>query len=86
MKLLKNIKNVNALQTAIASCKDSVILRSADGNEEYNLKSAMSQLIGIARLCEEYGDEYEVFCMAREDEGIMMNFFRELRLDNATAA
>ena len=86
MKLLKNIKNVNALQTAIASCKDSVILRSADGNEEYNLKSAMSQLIGIARLCEEHGDEYEVFCMNRADEGNLLCFFRDLRQNEATVA
>ncbi len=86
MKLLKNIKNVNALQTAIASCNDTVILRSADGNEEYNLKSAMSQLIGIARLCEEHGDEYEVFCMNRADEGNLLCFFRDLRQNEATVA
>lgn len=86
MKMLKNMKNVNALQAAIANCKDSVILRSADGREEFNLKSVMSQLVGIARLCEEHGDEYEVFCMNRADEDNLFGFFRELRQNEATVA
>ena len=86
MKLLKSIKNVNALQSAIANCKDAVILRSVDGREEYNLKSVMSQLIGIGRLCEEHGDEYEVFCVSRADEGYMLGFFREMRQNEATVA
>ena len=86
MKLLKNMKNVNALLTAVAICKGDVILKSADGKEAYNLKSALSQLIGIAHLCEEHGDEYEMFCMNHEDEGKLMNFFRELNKDNSETA
>ena len=45
MKMLKNMKNVNALQAAIANCKDSVVLRSADGREEYNLSMLAIVLI-----------------------------------------
>lgn len=86
MRMLKNMNNVNALVSAVASCKDRVILRSADGTEEYNLKSALSQLLGICRLCGEHGDEYEVFCMDRGDEGILMKFFRELQADSTSAA
>ena len=86
MKMLRNINNVNALQAAVASCQDSVILKSADGREEYNLKSALSLLMGIGRLCGEHGDEYEVFCTNRADEGYMLKFFRELKQSKAPVA
>ena len=86
MKMLRNINNVNALQAAVASCQDSVILKSADGREEYNLKSALSLLMGIGRLCGEHGDEYEVFCTNRADEGYMLKFFRELKQSETPVA
>ena len=87
MKMLKSMKNVNALMTAVSVCKGDVIIKSADGNEEYNLRSALSQLIGIAKLCEDHGDEYEVFCMNHEDEGNLLRFFMELhKEDDNTAA
>ena len=86
MKMLKNMNNVNALMTAVASCTDSVLLQSADGREEYNLKSALSLLIGIGHLCGEHGDEYEVFCTNRADEGYLLNFFRQLKQGDTPAA
>ena len=86
MKMLSNIKSVNALQAAVTSCQDSVILKSADGREEYNLKSALSLLMGIGLLCGEHGDEYEVFCTNRADEGYMLKFFRELKQSEAPVA
>ena len=86
MKMLKNMNNVNALMTAVASCTDSVLLKSADGREEYNLKSALSLLIGIGHLCGEHGDEYEVFCTNRADEGYLLNFFSQLKQGDTPAA
>ena len=86
MKMLKNMNNVNALMTAVANCTDSVLLKSADGREEYNLKSALSLFIGIGQLGGEHGDEYEVFCTNRADEGFLLKFFRELRQGETTAA
>ncbi|MBP3479683.1 MAG: hypothetical protein J6K03_09445 [Oscillospiraceae bacterium] len=86
MKMLKNMNNVNALMTAVASCTDSVLLKSADGREEYNLKSALSLLIGIGHLCGEHGDEYEIFCTNRADEGFLLNFFRQLKQGDTPAA
>ena len=86
MKMLKNMNNVNALMTAVASCTDSVLLKSADGREEYNLKSALSLLIGIGHLCGEHGDEYEIFCTNRADEGYLLNFFRQLKQGDIPAA
>lgn len=79
MMLLKNAKNIESLLAAIAKCSGDVYLRSTDGSEEFNLKSTLSQYIGISRLCEEHGDEYEIFCANRNDEGYMMQFFYELK-------
>ena len=79
MMLLKDIKDVNSLIDAVNKCHGDVILRSMDGSEEFNLKSQLSRYIAIGRLCEEHGDEYEVFCMNKNDEGYMMQFFYELR-------
>lgn len=75
MKLPKNMKNINTLLTAVSACKDDVIVRSVDGNEEYSLKTALYQLMGIARACEAHGGEYEVHCVNREDEGCLKQFF-----------
>lgn len=76
--ILKNVKDIKALVSAVKKCKDDVLLRSVDGKEEFNLKSALSQYIAIGKLCEEHGDEYEVFCMNREDEAYMIEFFHKL--------
>ena len=77
--LLKNAKDINALIEAVKKCKGDVIVRSTDGTEEFNLKSTFSKYLAIGRLCDEYGDYYEIFCTNKEDEGYMINFFYELR-------
>ena len=79
MMLLKNARDINSLVEAVAKCSGDVLLRSVDGKEEFNLKSTLSQYIGIGRLCEEKGDQYEIFCMDRNDEGHMMQFFHDIK-------
>ena len=79
MMLLKNVKDVDLLINAVEKCKKDVILRSVDGSEEFNLKSKLSQYIAIGRLCEDHGDEYEIFCMDKNDETYMIQFFHELK-------
>ena len=81
MMLLKNAKDVDALVAAVNKCKGQVVLRSMDGSEEFNLKSQLSQYLAIDRLCKEHGDEYEMFCLDRDDLGYMLQFFRELRAE-----
>lgn len=76
--LLKNAKDVKELIKAVKKCHGDVILRSTDGSEEFNLKSTLSQYIAISRLVEERGDEYEVYCMSKEDEPYMLQFFHTL--------
>lgn len=79
MMLLKNARDINLLINAVEKCKEDVLLRSVDGKEEFNLKSTLSQFLGIAKLCQEHGDEYEIFCMNHNDEGYMMQFFMDLK-------
>jgi len=76
--LLKNAKDINSLVEAVKKCKGDVVIRSTDGTEEFNLKSTFSQYIAIGRLCDEYGEYYEVFCMNKEDEPYMIKFFYDL--------
>ena len=78
MMLLKNVNDINAFKNAINECSGDVILRSVDTKEEFNLKSVLSRYIAIGRLCEDHGDEYEIFCMNKNDEGFMLKFFSEI--------
>lgn len=78
MMLLKNIHDVNVFMDAVNRCRDDVVLRSMDGKEEFNLKSRLSQYIAIERLHREHGDEYEIFCMNKADEGYMLKFFYDI--------
>ncbi len=83
MMLLKNNKDVENLFAAVEKCHDNVYLRAADGSEEFNLKDGYSRSIAVQELRQEGGDEYEVFCSDRNDEGYMMEFFDELRRNAA---
>lgn len=76
--LLKNIKDVEKLKEAITKCNGDVILKSVDETEQFNMKSKISQYIAIGRLCEERGDQYEIFCMDRNDEPYLLQFFHEM--------
>ena len=78
MMLLKNIKDINLLINAVDKCTGDVLLRSVDGTEEFNLKSKLSQYIAIGKLCADHGDEYEIFCSNKSDEGYMLGFFLDL--------
>ena len=51
-------------------------LRSLDG-DIFNLKSKLSQYIAIAALLGQHGDELELFCSDRQDEGKFMQFLME---------
>lgn len=76
--LLKNATDINNLVAAIAKCRGDVLLRSVDGTEEFNLKSTLSQYMGIARLCAEKGEFYEIYCTDKNDEPFLFHFFNEL--------
>lgn len=76
--LLKNIKEIHTLISAVEKCSGDVLLRSTDGREEFNLKSTLSQYIAIGKLCDEHGEDYEIFCTNHNDEAYMLSFFHEI--------
>lgn len=78
MMLLKNAHDIDSLLNAISKCRGDVILRNINQYEEFNLKSTLSRYIAIGELCKQEGDQWEVFCMDKADEGYMIQFFMEL--------
>ena len=76
-KFLKNIKDLEAFREAVRKCTGDVLLVKNDGSEEFNLKSTLSEYLGLARLADAHGDEYEVFCQLSSDEGNLLKYFYE---------
>ena len=81
MMLLKNANNIDSLLEAVSKCRGDVILRNINQYEEFNLKSTLSRYIAIGELCKEEGDQWEVFCMNKADEGYMIQFFMDINKD-----
>jgi hypothetical protein len=76
-RFLRNINDLNAFRAAVDQCKGDVILRKNDGSEEFSMKSKLSSYVAWARLIEECGSEYEVFCMNHADEANLLKYFYE---------
>ena len=53
-----------------------------DGSEEFSLKSSFSKYLAIGRLADEHGDEYEMFCLNKDDEPYMLQFFYDIEQEN----
>ena len=73
---LTNIKELDAFSAAIDACKGQVWLESPDG-DRYNLKSRFNQYVAFGALLGYHGDELELFCQYKEDEGHFLKFFYE---------
>ena len=76
-RFLKDYVDVQEMHKAIQQCRSDVYLIKNDGSEQFNLKSALSEFLGLARLAEKYGDQYEIFCQNAADEAILMKFYRD---------
>ena len=68
-----NIEQVNDFLAAVDKAQGNVYLVSYNG-DRYNLKSKLSQYISIGALLSEQGDELELYCDLKEDEGYFLNF------------
>lgn len=69
---LKTVQDVENFKEAIGHCKGSVWLVSQ--NERYNLHSALSQIVAIAKLL--CGDQsLELFADSKADEQKLLHMF-----------
>lgn len=73
---LKNAAQVGEFLAAVNKCKGEVYLTSQYG-DKFNLKSQLSQYIAIAALVNAAGEDLELFCENKDDEGIMMTYIVE---------
>ena len=73
MKLTK-ISQIEDFLDAVNLAKNNVWLTSIYG-DKYNLKSALTQYVAIGALLGNKGDELELFCDSKEDEGLFLKFF-----------
>lgn len=74
-KFLKDIQDLNAFRAAVAKCEGDVWLRSADGKEEFNMKSKLSEYIALGRLADTEGENYEIYCQFVNDEANLLKYF-----------
>ena len=70
--LLKNVGDIDMLLKAVDKCR----------SEEFSLKSSFSKYLAIGRLADEHGDEYEMFCLNKDDEPYMLQFFYDIEQEN----
>ena len=71
-----NADQVQEFLNIVNSCNGDVILTSCYG-DRFNLKSLMTQYVAVGALLGERGDELELFCSNREDEGKFLHFLQE---------
>lgn len=71
---LKSMRDIKHFQQAVDECRDNVWLVSGNGQEHYNVKSALSQYVAIGKLLS--GDsELELFTESKDDEKHFLEMF-----------
>ena len=73
---LKNIKDVDMFLDVVNQCKNDVWLTSVYG-DKYNLKSQLSQYLGVAALLGNHAEDLELYCESHDDETRFLNLFYE---------
>ena len=71
---LTNVKQVEDFLAEVNKAHNTVWLVSQQG-DRYNLKSTLSQYIAISALLSQHGEELELFCDDKQDEGLFISFF-----------
>ena len=73
---LKNKIEITDFLTAVKNATGEVWLESKQG-DRYNLKSTLSRYVAIGALISDHGNELELFCANKTDEGLFYNFFEK---------
>lgn len=73
---MTNYMQAQDLMEAVNKCQGDVYLKSIYG-DVYNLKSTLSQMLGVAALFQEHGEELELFCDHKADEIHFLMFFKD---------
>lgn len=73
MKLTK-VSQIDEFLEIVNSCNGNVTLTSQYG-DRYNLKSLLSQYVAVGALLGDRGDELELWCSDKADEGKFLDFF-----------
>ena len=72
---IRTRQDIEAFQTAVDQCTNTVWLMSASG-EQYNMKNDKEWGKGLSRLLNDEKDEVEIYASNYHDESVMMNFYR----------
>ncbi len=70
---LKNANEVSKFMDAVRKSKGDVYLVSTVDDTRLNLKSELSLYLGIGKILEDFGEQFELF--APQDESKLMGFF-----------
>ena len=73
---IRTRQDIEAFQTAVDQCTNTVWLMSASG-EQYNMKNDKEWGKGLSRLLNDDKDEMEIYASNYHDESVMMNFYRQ---------
>jgi len=73
---INNVKEVEQFIATVDSCKGDVFLESIYG-DKFNLKSKLSQYVGIAQLIGQHSGDLELFCSDRDDEAKFLKLFQQ---------
>ena len=73
---IKDNNTLRAFENAIDHCSSAVYLVNPAG-QQYNLKNPLERYEGIGRLLEDEREQMELFTSKRNDESVMLRFFRQ---------
>ena len=75
--MIRTANDLKELNAALDKCTNPVWLMGPN-DEAYNMKNEEEYIEGIIRLAEDHDDQLGIFTSSREDEAVMMNYFKKM--------